>query len=58
MKKKHIILVTTWFPPANSVAVNRMEAFVRYFDKDVFEIDVVTLKSKGAPFEMEGVTVH
>ena len=58
MKKKHIILVTTWFPPANSVAVNRMEALVRYIDKDVFEIDVVTLKSEGDPFEMEGVTVH
>lgn len=44
MKKKHLVLVTTWFPPTNGVAVNRMEAFVKYFDKDKFDVSVIALK--------------
>ena len=31
--KKHIVLVTTWFPPRNSVAVNRMWAFANILTK-------------------------
>jgi len=42
--KKHLVLITTWFPPVNGVAVNRMEAFVKYFDKEKFDVSVITLK--------------
>ncbi len=46
--KKHLVLITTWFPPVNGVAVNRMEAFVKYFDKDKFDVSVITLKKDNA----------
>lgn len=39
-RKKHIALITTWFPPKSGVAVNRMRAFATYlstcFDVEVF----------------------
>lgn len=34
MAKPRIALITTWFPPMNGVAVNRMEAFARYLADD------------------------
>ena len=46
MKKKHLVLVTTWFPPTNGVAVNRMDAFVKYFDKSKLDVSVITLKKE------------
>lgn len=59
--KKHIVLVTTWFPPRNSVAVNRMWAFAKYFDKTFFDVDVITLQADSAPMEeqmTDGVFVY
>ncbi len=44
MKKKHLVLVTTWFPPTNGVAVNRMDAFAKYLDKNKLDVSVITLK--------------
>jgi hypothetical protein len=41
--KRHIVLLTTWFPPLQSVAVNRMLAFVKYLDHDAFDISVITM---------------
>ena len=46
--KKHVVIVTTWFPPLQSVAVNRMLAFVKYLDKSKYNISVITLKSEVA----------
>lgn len=40
--KKHIVLLTTWFPPKNGVAVNRMLGFVRYLDRSRNVLTVVT----------------
>lgn len=34
MNKKRIALITTWFPPKKSVAVNRMQAFAKYLSDD------------------------
>jgi hypothetical protein len=42
-QKRHIVLLTTWFPPLQSVAVNRMLAFVKYLNHDVFDITVITI---------------
>lgn len=42
MDKKRIALITTWFPPQNGVAVNRMAAFAKYLSSD-FEVDVYTI---------------
>jgi len=42
-KRFHIALVTAWYPPRKSVAVNRMLAFTRYLDADKFDITVVAM---------------
>lgn len=38
-KRKRIAIITTWFPPKNGVAVNRMKAFAEYLSKD-FDVSV------------------
>jgi glycosyltransferase involved in cell wall biosynthesis len=53
MKKKHLVLVTTWFPPTNGVAVNRMDAFVKYFDKNKLDVSVITLKKDADSLSFE-----
>ena len=45
----HIALVTAWFPPRKSVAVNRMQAFANYLSKDRFKLSVITLNENNAP---------
>ena len=51
--KKHIVLITTWFPPIQGVAVNRMWAFAKYLDKSKFDVTVLTLLEKnGMPQEV------
>jgi len=42
MIRKRIALVTTYFPPQNGVAVNRMEAFAAYLSDD-FEVEIFSL---------------
>jgi hypothetical protein len=46
---KHIVLITTWFPPRKGVAVNRMNAFVKYLDSSKYKISVITLRENNAP---------
>ncbi len=41
MNKKRIALITTWFPPKRSVAVNRMHAFAKYLSQE-YEVVVFT----------------
>lgn len=60
-EKHHLILVTTWYPPRHSVAVNRMLAFAKYIDKTVFDVDVVTLscdEKLEKDVDFKGVTVY
>lgn len=45
----HIALVTAWYPPRKSVAVNRMQAFANYLSKDRFKLSVITLNENNAP---------
>ena len=40
--KKRLALITTYFPPANGVAVNRMRAFATYLGDD-FDVEVFTI---------------
>ncbi|MBI4945987.1 MAG: hypothetical protein HY840_06260 [Bacteroidetes bacterium] len=58
--KKHIVLVTTWFPPRKGVAVNRMLAFAKYLSHDKFDISVVTLQKGKEPDQenIEGAKVY
>lgn len=58
--KKHIALLTTWFPPQHGVAVNRMLAFVKYLNHDKFDISVVTLRKANEPEQeiIEGAKVY
>jgi glycosyltransferase involved in cell wall biosynthesis len=41
--KKNIVLITTWFPPAIGVAVNRMSAFAKYLSHEKYDLTVLTL---------------
>lgn len=41
-KKIKIGIITTWFSPKRGVAVNRMEAFSKYLDKDSFDVTFFT----------------
>ncbi len=49
--KKNIVLITTWFPPAIGVAVNRMSAFAKYLDHEKFELSVLTLGGADSKIE-------
>ncbi len=42
-KPRNIVLLTTWFPPMNGVAVNRMEAFEMYWNKAETNFHIITL---------------
>lgn len=59
-ENKHIVLVTTWFPPWQSVAVNRMLAFAKYLSEEGFQVEVITVKKEtdNTTAEPEGVQVH
>lgn len=55
---KRIALITTWFPPQQSVATNRMLAFVEYLSTD-FELEVFCLDTKNHQVKWnDNVTVH
>lgn len=41
-KKRHIVIITTWFPPKIGVAVNRMHSFAKYLSKEKYHISVIT----------------
>lgn len=44
-KNKRIALITTWFPPQESVATNRMLAFAEFLS-ETFEVDVFCLSQE------------
>lgn len=58
--KKHIVIVSTWYPPLQSVAVNRMLAFAKYLDKTNFDVSVVTLQpdKKSNYVDIENIKVY
>lgn len=43
MDKKHIIIISVYFPPIISVASNRILAFAKYLDSSKYKITVITL---------------
>jgi glycosyltransferase involved in cell wall biosynthesis len=56
--KKRIALITTWFPPQQSVATNRMLAFVEYLSTD-YELEVFCLDTKKYKVRWsKNVTIH
>ena len=56
--KKRIALITTWFPPQQSVASNRMHSFAMYlsetYEVEVFCLDEVQINKKLS----DSITVH
>jgi len=46
--KSHIVILTTHFPPVSAVAVNRILAFVKYINKDKFDVSVITIDSENS----------
>lgn len=56
--KKRIALITTWFPPQQSVASNRMHAFAMYLSAH-FEVEVFCLDDTQTTKNIsESITVH
>jgi len=52
--KKHIVIVSIWYPPIVGVAVNRIHAFSKYLNKDKYPVSVITLWKNGLKeFEQE-----
>lgn len=41
--RKNIVLITAWYPPLQSVAVNRMLAFARYIDSEKYNLTIITM---------------
>ncbi len=57
-KNNRIALVTTWFPPQKSIAVNRMESFAEFLSEQ-FEVEVFALNDKkGKIFWKNNIVVH
>ncbi|MGV3629942.1 MAG: hypothetical protein ACO1O6_01975 [Bacteroidota bacterium] len=54
-KNKRIALITTWFPPNQSVATNRMLAFVSYLDP-AYAIDVYGLAPREGKEQLDART--
>lgn len=44
MHRKHIIIISVYFPPIISVASNRILAFAKYLDASKYKISVITLQ--------------
>jgi len=60
-KQPHIALVTVWYPPRISVAVNRMDAFAHYLNLNGFKVSVITLKENFDALNYElkdGISVY
>ncbi|MBK7128342.1 MAG: hypothetical protein IPH66_03120 [Crocinitomicaceae bacterium] len=51
-------MITAWYPPLQSVAVNRMSAFVNYLDKNKFSISVITSGTAEVHGETFEGTIH
>lgn len=47
-RKPHIVIVSTWYPPVQGVAVNRIAAFAKYLDKTKYKISVISLYEREA----------
>lgn len=43
--KSRILLLTTYYPPVQSVATNRMFAFSKYLTEQGFEVDVISISN-------------
>lgn len=57
-KNKHIALITTWFPPQQSVATNRMLAFAEYLSLN-YEVEVFALMQEEKTIKWnKNVLVH
>ena len=56
---KNILFITTMYPPIQSIATNRMVSFVKYIDKQKYQIFVITIETEEKTTEdFEGVTVY
>ena len=57
--KINLVIFTLYFPPAISTASNRLEAFAKYLNKNVFDITVICPESENGSYNstIEGVNV-
>jgi len=54
-----ILLISNFFPPANSIAAHRIYSFARYFPELGIDVEVLTPRRKGTlDLDLSGITVH
>jgi len=55
MKKIKLLIISLYYPSVESIASNRIASFTKYLDNNKFDIDIITVQSKGEPsFEKRG----
>lgn len=58
MNRIKLYIVSTYFPPTISIASNRIEAFAKYLDANLFEIEVICLEDSNAKkLDLKGVKI-
>lgn len=57
--RKHIVIISIWYPPTIGVAVNRIHSFAKYLDKQKFEVSVICLSDNKQENEnKENIEIH
>ncbi len=58
--KTKILIISLYYPPINSIASNRIASFTKYLDKNLFDIDIITVKSNSTlPLERrDNLTIY
>ena len=57
--KKHIAIISIWYPPTIGVAVNRIHSFAKYLNKQKFEVTVICLSENEKKIETkENIEIH
>jgi hypothetical protein len=49
LNKINLLIISVYYPPINSIASYRIEAFAKYLDKEKFNIDIVSLNTIESP---------
>jgi glycosyltransferase involved in cell wall biosynthesis len=57
-RRREIVLISYWYPPAVGAAAERIHSFARYLPRHGWRVRVVTADAPGPRFEPEGVTVY
>lgn len=61
MQRKNVLIISTFYPPLNHIASNRIFSFSKYLDKSKYKVFVITLDDNsetGSEYDLPEVEVH